>query len=108
EAERFVLSENENAAEIGIDAIGESDVNDAIGGAERDGRLGAVARERPQTLALTAGEKNDKSVTHVRHGASSGREAERRGNSSRGETGSKRELSMRRQRESAAKRGSER
>src|SRR5205807_5548376 len=102
EAERLVLSEHENAAEIGIDAIGKRDVNDAIGGAEGDGGLGAVARERPQALALTTGEKNDKSVTHVRHGASSGREAERRGNSSRGKTGSKRELKMRRQGESSS------
>src|SRR5207302_10027592 len=76
--------------------IGKCDVNDAIGGAEGNGGLGAVARERPQALALTTGKKNDKSVTHVRHGASSGREAERRGNSSRGKTGSKRELQMRR------------
>src|SRR5256885_6674911 len=75
EAERFVLSENENAAEIGVDTIGKSDVNDAIGGAERNGGLGAVASERPQAFALTTGEKNDKSVTHVRHGAPSGREA---------------------------------
>jgi len=72
EAEGFVLRENEDAAEIGVDASGEGDVNDAIGGAERDGRFGAVASERPQSLALTTGEKNDKSVTHVRHGASSG------------------------------------
>jgi len=37
------LRENENAAEVGIDAIGKGDVNDAIGGAERNGGLGAVA-----------------------------------------------------------------
>jgi hypothetical protein len=79
EAEGFVLGEDENAAEIGVDAIGESDVNDAVSGAKRDGRLGAIACEGPQTLALTTGEKNDDGIAHVGHGTSSGRVAERRG-----------------------------
>ena len=43
EAERFVLSEDENAAEIAIQAIRESDVNDAVNAAEGDGGLGAIA-----------------------------------------------------------------
>jgi len=88
-AESFVLGEDENAAEIGVDAVGESDVNDAVSGAERNGGLGAIAGEGPQALALTTGEKNDDGIAHVGHGTSSGRAAERRGHSSRGKAGSK-------------------
>ncbi len=76
-AESFVLGEDENAAEIGVDAVGESDVNDAVSGAERNGGLGAIAGEGPQALALTTGEKNDDGIAHVGHGTSSGRAAER-------------------------------
>ena len=48
EAERFVLRENENAVQIAVQAVGKSDVDDAVDAAEGNGRLGAVARERPQ------------------------------------------------------------
>jgi len=71
EAERFVLGENENAAEIGVDAIGKGDVNDAIGGAERTAGL-ARSRVRATIARPDHRRENDKSVTHVRHGASSG------------------------------------
>ena len=64
QAERLVLRENENAAQIAIDAIGKRDVNDAVDAAERDGGFGAVARERPQPLALAAGQKNTDGVAH--------------------------------------------
>ena len=43
EAEGFVLGENEDAAQTGVDAIGKSDVDDAIESAEGDGGLGAIA-----------------------------------------------------------------
>src|SRR5215470_532238 len=79
ETERFVLRENKNAAQIRIDAIRKRDVNDAIGRAERNGGFCAIASEGPQTLALTAGEQYDKGIAHIRHGESSGKEAERRG-----------------------------
>ncbi len=75
EAERLVLRENENAAEMRVDAIGESDVNDAVRGAEGNGGLGAVACKRPEALALTTREKNDDGIAHFRHGETSGREA---------------------------------
>ena len=41
--QRFVLRKNVNAAQVGVEAIGESDVNDAVHAAEGDGRLGAIA-----------------------------------------------------------------
>src|SRR5208283_2707934 len=42
ETEGFVLSKDKNAAERRVDAIRESDINDAVKSAEGDGRLGAV------------------------------------------------------------------
>jgi len=42
------LSEDEDAAEIRIDAVREGDVDDAIECAERNSRLGAIASERPE------------------------------------------------------------
>jgi len=44
EAKRFVLGKNKNAAEIAIDAVRESDIDDAIGSAERHRGFGAIAR----------------------------------------------------------------
>ena len=77
EAERLVLRKNENAAQIGVDAIGKRDVNDAVESAEGHGRFGAIARQRPQTFALTAGEKDSDGVAHIGHGLTPGRLYER-------------------------------
>ena len=41
--QRLVLGENVDAAQIGVEAVGESDIDDAIHSAEGDGGLGAVA-----------------------------------------------------------------
>jgi hypothetical protein len=68
QAERFVLREDKDAAEIGVDAIGESDVNDAVESAKGNGGLGAIAGEGPKAFALATCEENSNSVTHRRHG----------------------------------------
>ena len=68
EAERFVLREHKNAMQAGIYAIGKCDVDDAVESAERNGGLGAVARQGPQALALTSGEKYSNGVAHIGHG----------------------------------------
>ena len=52
EAQRFVLREDEHAPQVAVDAIGKRDVDDAVDAAEGHGGLGAVARERPEPLAL--------------------------------------------------------
>ena len=65
EAESFVLSENEDAAQIAIQAIRERDVNDAIDAAEGDGGLGAIAGERPQAFALATGQQ-DRDALRIR------------------------------------------
>jgi hypothetical protein len=70
EAQGFVLCENEDAAQVGIDAIGEGDVNNALKSAKRDGGFGAIARERPQALALASCEEYSDGVAHVGHGSS--------------------------------------
>jgi len=67
EAEGFVLGEDKNAAKRGIDAIRESDIDDAVKSAEGDGRLGAVSGEWPETFTLSTREENSKGIAHIRH-----------------------------------------
>jgi hypothetical protein len=62
------LSENVNAAQIRIEAVGESDIDDAVHSAESDGGLGAVASERIEALSGAAGKKDSECVFH-RHAA---------------------------------------
>ncbi len=54
QAESFVLGKNENAAQIAIEAVRKSDVDDSIGAAKRHRGFGAVAGEGPEALALAA------------------------------------------------------
>src|SRR6266567_2628761 len=68
QAEGFVLRQDKDAAEIAVDAIGERDVDDSIYPAEGDRRLGAVARERPEALALPSGEEYPDGNAHIGHG----------------------------------------
>src|ERR1700735_2720338 len=63
---RFVLSENEHAAQVAIEAIGKRDVNDAIHAAERNGRLGTVASQGPKALSLAASQEHAERVAHQR------------------------------------------
>ena len=56
----LVLSENVNAPQIGIDAVGQSNVDNAVDAAEGHRGFGAVASERIQTFARTAGQQNSK------------------------------------------------
>jgi hypothetical protein len=65
--EGFVLGEDKNAVERRVDAIRESDIDDAVKSAERDGGLGAVSGERPETFTLSTREENSKGIAHIRH-----------------------------------------
>src|SRR5260370_30456714 len=67
QAESLVLSEDENAAEIRIDAIREGDVDDAVESTEWNSRFGAVASERPQAFALASGKKYNDGIPHIGH-----------------------------------------
>ena len=64
ERERLVLRQDVDAAQIGVEAVGERDVDDAVDAAEGDGRLGAVARERIQTLTRSSRQQDSESVYH--------------------------------------------
>ena len=57
ERESFVLGEDVNAAEIGVDAVGKGDIDDAVLPAKRNGWFGAVAREREKAFACAARQK---------------------------------------------------
>src|SRR6267378_976446 len=48
-------------------SIRKCDVNDAVESAERDGRLGAVAGERPKAFALASSKEYDDSIPHIGH-----------------------------------------
>ena len=65
EGERLVLGEDVDVAQVGVDAVGEGEVDDAVLAGERDGRLGAVARQGEEPFAGTTGEQNTKRVSHL-------------------------------------------
>lgn len=52
------LSEDVDLGDARVDAVGHGDVDEAIGAADGDGRLGAVFGERVQTGASTATEND--------------------------------------------------
>ena len=62
EGERLVLGGDEDAAEAGVDAVAEDEVDDPVGTAEIDRRLGAISREGRETLADTPGEHDDQDL----------------------------------------------
>jgi hypothetical protein len=67
QAEGLILCEYEDAPQIAIQAVGKREVDNAVDAAERNGRFGAVAGQRPQALALAAGQQDSDRVTHGRH-----------------------------------------
>jgi hypothetical protein len=74
QAESFVLRENENAAEIRIDAVRKGDVNDAVESSERNSGFGAVASEGPEAFALASRKEYNDGIPHIGHGAPPGSE----------------------------------
>ena len=52
---RLVLREDVDGRHVRVDEVAQDEVDKAIAPAERHGRLGAVARERVEPLAATAG-----------------------------------------------------
>jgi len=63
----FVLSEDEDAPEIRIDAVGKRYVDDAVESAEGNGGLGTVASEGPEAFALAARKEYNDSIPHIGH-----------------------------------------
>jgi hypothetical protein len=60
--QRFVLRGDEDAPQPGVDAVAEREVDDPVGTAEVDRRLGAIFGERIEALAGAAGEHDDDGV----------------------------------------------
>jgi hypothetical protein len=58
------LGEDEDAAEIAVETIGERYVNDPINSAERHCRFGAISGQRPKTFSLAACEQHPKRIAH--------------------------------------------
>src|ERR1019366_1150778 len=67
EAQRLVLREDEDAAEVAVQTVRKGEVDDPVDTAERHCGFGAVARERPKPLALATGEKYTKRIAHQWH-----------------------------------------
>jgi hypothetical protein len=55
ERKSLVLRKDINVTEVGVDAVGKCDVDDAVLAGERDCRLGAIACERKKPLTGTTG-----------------------------------------------------
>jgi hypothetical protein len=51
--------------EVGVDAVGEGDVDDAILAGKGHGRFGAIAGEGEEPFAGTTGKQNAKSISHI-------------------------------------------
>ena len=62
EGERLVLGEDVDAAKVGVDAVGKSDVDDAVLAAKGDCRFGAIAGEGEESLAGSACQEYAQSV----------------------------------------------
>ena len=60
--ERFVLRRDEDAAQPGVDAIAEGEVDDPVRPAEKHRRFGAISGQRIQTLAGASREQDDKGI----------------------------------------------
>jgi hypothetical protein len=51
-------------AQVGVNAVGQGDVDNAVLTSEWDGRFGAIAGEGEEPFASTTGEKNTKGISH--------------------------------------------
>src|SRR5205807_1585349 len=60
----LVLREDEDLAEMAVDAVREGEVNDTIEPAEGDGRLGPVACQRFESSSLSSGQYQGQDVVH--------------------------------------------
>jgi hypothetical protein len=61
---RFVLRKDADAAQVGVQAVAESDIDDAVHAAESDGGLGAVSGERIKALTGATCKKDSERVFH--------------------------------------------
>ena len=64
----FVLDQDDDVAQPGVDAVAEGEVDDPVFAAEGDGGLGAVRRQRVEALASPAGQDHGQEVFHRKQG----------------------------------------
>ena len=62
--ERLVLGQDVNVAQVGVDAVGEGDVDDAVLAGEGHGRLGAVAGQGKEPFASATCKQHPERVSH--------------------------------------------
>src|SRR5205807_7958809 len=62
EGKSLVLGEDVNAPQIGVDAVGKGDVNDAVDAAKGDCGLGPIASERVETFSGATGQQDSEGV----------------------------------------------
>ena len=58
QADRLVLGEDEDFAQVGVEAIGQGEVDDSINSAEGDRRLGTIAGQGFESGPSTAGQND--------------------------------------------------
>jgi hypothetical protein len=64
--ERLVLRGDEDAAEAGVDAVAQREIDNPVGAAEKNRRLCAVASQWVQPLAGTTGQQDNQRIVEHR------------------------------------------
>ena len=70
------LRQHENAADVGVQAVADRDVDEAVAAADRHGRLRAMQRQRKEARALPAAQNDREDFVvhghknHAKHGPS--------------------------------------
>jgi hypothetical protein len=90
EAAGLVLREQEQLPQPAVEAVGEGEVDDPVGAAERHRRLGPVAGERIEPRTLPAGEHHGHHVPHPVRVDVCGSHDGRRGKNGKRRTGRRR------------------
>jgi hypothetical protein len=67
QAQRLVLRQYKHTAQVAIQAIGKSYVDNPVNATKRHGRFRAIARKRPKPLALAAGQQHSDYIAHHWH-----------------------------------------
>ena len=61
---RFVLDEDGDPAQAGVEAVAQREVDDSVFAAEGHGRLGALFGERGEPFAFAAGQDHREDIVH--------------------------------------------
>ena len=76
QGQRLVLGRNEHAAQPGVDAVAQNEIDDAVRSAEVDGRFGAILCEGVKPLARATGEDDGEAVVEEGgHGLTQGNDS---------------------------------